>query len=251
MQPEEYLERIGILRSEKRDLISLEFLAELQNQHLLSVPFEDLDIPSKRINLETEKIFQKIITNKRGGFCYELNGLFHWMLVSFGFNVDMLSARVYNNRKCSFGPEFDHMTLLVHLNSDYLVDVGFGDSFRNPIKLPDGEVADISGHYRVLNYSEGKYELQKANSNSWEPQYCFSTIPRTLSDFKEMCDYQQDSPTSSFRLKMLCTIATKTGRITLTEDSLTITENGDKTRMVVENQDEFEANLFKYFNIKL
>jgi N-hydroxyarylamine O-acetyltransferase len=104
---ESYLNRVGI---EQIKSPSLEFLTELQNRHLLSIPFEDLDIPQKRIELDLNKIYEKIIPTRRGGFCYELNGLFHWLLTSLGFKVDMLSARVFNSQKNEFGPEFDHMT---------------------------------------------------------------------------------------------------------------------------------------------
>ncbi|MCK7526274.1 MAG: arylamine N-acetyltransferase [Ignavibacteriales bacterium] len=73
----------------------------------------------------------------------------------------MLSASVFNSQKNDFGPEYDHMTLLVHLDKDYLVDVGFGDSFRRPIEMPDGETEDISGHYRISKKEDKLFELLK------------------------------------------------------------------------------------------
>jgi N-hydroxyarylamine O-acetyltransferase len=162
MNYKDYLNRIGIKEIKKP---SLEFLSELQNRHLLSIPFEDLDIPEKRIELDLIKIYDKIIPSKRGGFCYELNGLYHWLLTSLGFEADMLSARVFNTEQQKFGPEYDHMTLLVHLEKDYLTDVGFGDSFRLPIELPGGEVVDISGHYRIVKRGKEMFELKKKSEN--------------------------------------------------------------------------------------
>lgn len=253
MQINEYLNRIGIDKEVlDKTGTSLDLLTELQNKHLLSIPFEDLDIPFRRIELDLNKIYNKIIPTKRGGFCYELNGLFHWLLTSLGFKVDMLSACVFNNQTKEFGPEFDHMTLLVHLNnSDYLVDVGFGDSFRIPLKMPGGEVEDVSGRYRVYSIDKNIYEVQKQNENIWEPQYRFSTTLRKFSDFEEMCSFQQDSPTSHFRTRMLCTIATEKGRITLSNNSLTVTEGKSKNKIYFESQDEFDACLKKYFGIEL
>ncbi|MCK7529214.1 MAG: arylamine N-acetyltransferase [Ignavibacteriales bacterium] len=172
------MNRIGI---EKINDPSLKFLTELQNRHLLSIPFEDLDIPDgNRIELDLNKIYNKIIPSKRGGFCYELNGLFHWLLTSLGFNVDMLSASVFNSQKNDFGPEYDHMTLLVHLDKDYLVDVGFGDSFRRPIEMPDGETEDISGHYRISKKEDKLFELLKKEENDFSSQYCFTKDPRKV-----------------------------------------------------------------------
>lgn len=246
---EKYLERIGI---KKVDNPSLGFLAELQLAHLYSTPFEDLDIPDRdRIILDIERIYKKIVPTKRGGFCYELNGLFHWLLTNLGFKVDMLAARVYNHQKQELGPEFDHMALLVHLDKDYLVDVGFGDSFRIPIEMPDGECTDISGHYKIFAMGGNGYELKRFEENEWKLQYSFTTIPRELSDYSEMCNFQQDSPTSHFRTRMKCTIATPTGRITLSDNSLTITKNGEKERIDITDNRQFFLRLYEYFGIKL
>jgi len=94
-----------------------------------TVPFENLDIHLKRpIVLEDNALFDKIVTRKRGGFCYELNGLFAALLRALGFDVVMLSAGVANPER-EFGPDFDHMALLVTLEQSWLADVGFGDSF--------------------------------------------------------------------------------------------------------------------------
>jgi N-hydroxyarylamine O-acetyltransferase len=245
---EKYLERIGIKRIEKP---SLEFLARLQLAHLYSIPFEDLDIPDRsRIILDIERIYNKIVPAKRGGFCYELNGLFHWLLTQLGFQVDMLSARVYNHQKQELGPEFDHMTLLVHLDKDYLVDVGFGDSFRIPIEMPDGECTDISGRYKLFPVDQTNYELMKYEEGEWKLQYSFKNIPYKFSDYSEMCNFQQLNPSSHFRTRMKCTIATPTGRITLSDSSLTITENGNKEKKLITTEEDFYNLLINYFGIK-
>jgi N-hydroxyarylamine O-acetyltransferase len=97
------------------------------------VPFENLDIPlGTPIRLDIRLIYDKIVTRRRGGFCYELNGLFGELLTAMGFSVEMLSARV-RREDGGFGPEFDHMLLKVELEEPWLVDVGFGDSFVDPI----------------------------------------------------------------------------------------------------------------------
>jgi N-hydroxyarylamine O-acetyltransferase len=243
---EKYLERIGVEKAEKP---SFEFLSQLQLAHLHSVPFEDLDIPDRaRIILDIDSIYKKIIPTRRGGFCYELNGLFHWLLTQLGFKVDMLSAKVYNHEKQELGPEFDHMTLLVHLEKIYLVDVGFGDSFRKPIEMPEGECFDISGHYKIFHVNNN-YELRRYEEDEMQLQYSFTTIPRELADYSDVCNFQQDSPTSHFRTRMKCTIATSAGRITLSNHSLTITENGEKRKIEFEEHNQFFSLLFKYFRI--
>jgi arylamine N-acetyltransferase len=125
------------------------------------IPFENLDIhQGKKIVLEENRIYEKIVINGRGGFCFELNGLFCWLLRSLGFSVSMVSSQVYRSAEDMFTPQFDHMVLLVNLEKAYLVDVGFGDTFRNPIALPDGIVEDISGTYRVQPFGSAPDKLR-------------------------------------------------------------------------------------------
>ena len=112
-------------------------LRRLHVAHLLSVPFENLSIHWREpIVLEDGALFEKVVRRRRGGFCYELNGLFAALLRALGFHVTMLSAGVASGEG-KFGPEFDHMALLVTLPERWLVDVGFGDSFREPLLLDE------------------------------------------------------------------------------------------------------------------
>src|SRR5262245_27861823 len=123
-----YLGRIGYTGSRAP---TLEVLRALHRAHLYAVPFENLDIHAgRRIVLDQDALFQKVVTHRRGGFCYELNGLFAALLRKLGFDVTLLSGRVHNDG--GFGPEYDHMTLLVKLDGRWLADVGFGSSFHDP-----------------------------------------------------------------------------------------------------------------------
>ena len=125
-----YLERITYHGSREPIVSTLQALREA---HLLAVPFENLDIALRRaIVLDEASFWTKIVEHHRGGFCYELNGLFALLLRALGFQVDLLSASVARETG-GFGPDFDHLTLLVHLEQDWLADVGFGESFRQPL----------------------------------------------------------------------------------------------------------------------
>lgn len=115
-----------------------EVLRDLHRAHMFTVPFENLDIHIPREIVCDEKHFiHKVVNERRGGFCYELNGAFAALLRALGFHVTLLSARV----PCadgSDGPEFDHLTLRVDLDEPWLADVGFGDSFLEPLRLQPG-----------------------------------------------------------------------------------------------------------------
>src|SRR5581483_1774514 len=144
----DYLKRINYHGSLEPTLQTLQALHEA---HLLAVPFENLDIHlGRKILLDEASLWTKIVEQRRGGFCYELNGMFAWLLRALGFRVSMLSADVARDTG-EFGPEFDHLTLLVHLEEDWLADVGFGNSFRQPLQMQDLLMqAQSRGIYRLV-----------------------------------------------------------------------------------------------------
>ena len=233
---------------------ALAYLAELQRGHMQRVPFENLSVMrGEPIVLDEGLLYAKIVERGRGGFCYELNGAFGWLLRELGFDVIRVAAGVYNQRKGAFGPEFDHMALLVTLEGErYLVDVGFGDSARGPIPLPDGQVADVSGRYRLraVDGDECAFILEKwdeKEDGDWRPQYRFTDRPRALGDYAAQCADTATSPDSHFTQGVICTIATPDGRISLSDNSLTITRHGRKEQRPIEDRADFEACLRRYF----
>jgi N-hydroxyarylamine O-acetyltransferase len=204
-------------------------LSALHVAHLQAVPFENLSIHrGEPIVLDERALFEKVVVRRRGGFCYELNGLFAALLRELGFEVDMLSAGVMG-ASGEFGPEFDHMALRVRIGSDsWLADVGFGDSFREPLRLVAG-AAQMQGPdaYELSRNAIGIWLLTRtAATGTASPQYRFTLTPRVLSDYEAMCVYHQTSPDSPFTRQRLCTIATLDGRVTLSGTRL-IRSRGD------------------------
>jgi N-hydroxyarylamine O-acetyltransferase len=255
MDVERYLERLSIKARPQPDLAGL---ALLQYQHMLEIPFENLDVLLGRaIILDGNRLYEKIVSHRRGGFCYELNGLFAGLLRHLGFGVQLLSAGVYNQDQDVFGPEYDHMALFVTLNGGkadrnehYLVDVGFGDSFLAPIPFSTGIGRDSSGDYRLQppKGSEGRFVLERRSAGNWVPQYRFGLQPQTLGAYEERCHFHQTSPASSFTQKAVVTRVTPQGRVSLTRDHLTLGLSGNsKTKIPVEDAQEFERLLKRYF----
>src|ERR1700754_13949 len=132
-----YLRRINYDGVVYRDL---DTLRELQRNHVLSIPFETLDIHNQiPILLQTDFLYQKVILDQRGGYCYELNILFHRLLTLCGFDVTMISGRLLHGY--GYGQEFEHMALLVEMNGrKWLVDVGYGDFSLTPLAVTPGEI---------------------------------------------------------------------------------------------------------------
>lgn len=231
---------------------SAETLRQLQNAHLLAVPFENLSIHSHEpIVLDDEALFDKIVLRRRGGFCYELNGLFAALLNAVGFDVKMLSASVANAQG-EWGPEFDHMTLLVTLNERWLVDVGFGDSFIEPLPLDDrNEHLQRSRAYRVEEVNDRLMLLQKELNEDWKPQYRFTLEPHVYPDYAAMCRYHQTSPQSHFTQRRVCSRLTADGRMTISQRRFIITRGTLREEREFADETEVADALREHFDIVL
>lgn len=249
MDVSSYLNRINYLGP--RD-VSAETLRELHKAHLFAVPFENLDVHLKRaIVLDEEQLAGKIVAERRGGICYELNSAFCSLLRELGFRVSMLSAGVARDEG-GFDPPFDHMALLVHLEERWLADVGFGDSFREPLRLDHRGEQDQNGEsYRIVEAEEQHLIVERRESETWKPQYRFTLDSYKLDDFDEMCRYHQTSPESPFTQKRVCTLATPDGRITVTGMRVIITDRGEKQERELSSHDEWLAALRRHFGIEL
>ncbi len=249
MDIEAYLERINYRGS----LAPVaETLRGLQAAHLRAVPFENLSIHGKQpIVLEDDALFTKIVGDVRGGFCYELNGLFAALLRALGFRVEMLSAGVAT-ADGGFGPDFDHMTLMVTLGERWLADVGFGDSFVEPLLLDErGEQMQGGRAYKIVPDDDRLILLQRENEDDWKVQYRFTLQPYKYADYAEMC-YHQTSPQSHFTKARICSRATEEGRVTLSEMRfITTSKNGERLERILTSQKEYEAILREHFDILL
>lgn len=240
-----YLQRIGYGGAV---MVTAQTLGALQKSHLLTVPFENLDIHlGKPIDLALGALFTKIVEQQRGGFCYELNGLLAEVLRQLGFEVSLLSAQVAR-KQGGFGEDFDHLVLLVHLEEDWLVDVGFGESFSEPLSLSQKEKAQDG--YR-LSHDGHHWLVQALKKDHWQTQFRFTPKPHQFSEFQRMCVYHQTSPESKFTQRRLCSRATLEGRITLVDRRLILTRWGDRQERLLKTEQEYRRALADYFCIKI
>ena len=247
---EKYLQRINYSGNLEPNLNTLR---ELQRHHLLNVPFENLDIHNGiPIELSIEKIFDKVVNKNRGGFCYELNGLFFELINTIGFEVKMVSARVLDQYK-GYGKEYDHLTIIATINNvEYLTDVGFGEFTFEPLKLQLGNIQkDERGDYKIDKYENGYLSVSKIENKGQTSEYIFKNQKKDLKEFEEMCMYHQTSPDSHFTNKRLITLPTKNGRITISGNILKIRVLESTTEFVLKNEVEYEKELWKKFKIKI
>lgn len=245
-----YLRRIGVTG---RLLPDARTLKRLQRQHLFTVPFENLNIHmGEPVSLDLAALYDKIVRRRRGGFCYELNGLFAELLRRLGYRVTLLSAGVAKDGG-GFGPEYDHLLLLVELDRRWMVDVGFGENFKSPLDL-DAKGAQVQGSkgYRILR-RDGFHLLQeRSGGGRWQDSYRFTLAPRELSEFTGMCRYHQTSPDSHFTRNRVCSLATPSGRKTLSGMKMIETDrNGARRERAVADEVEYRCLLRDLFDVRL
>jgi N-hydroxyarylamine O-acetyltransferase len=221
-------------------------LRGLHLAHLRTVPFENLSVRAREpIVLDEEKLYAKIVVRRRGGFCYELNGLFASLLEALGFRVARLAGRVG-----VAGIAFDHMALRVDLDEAWLADVGFGDSFVVPLRLFERgpQEGGCGRRYRIDPRDDGLL-LVREDPQGWERQFLFTLAAWPLSAFAEGCRYHQTSPHSSFTRKTVVSRATEEGRITLSERRLIVTSRGTRTESDLAGEAAILRALEEHFGI--
>jgi N-hydroxyarylamine O-acetyltransferase len=201
--------------------------------------------------LDNTQFYDKVIGEKRGGFCYELNGSFYELLKEIGFQSKIISAKVSKGNG-EFGAEYDHLAIITRIETDeYLVDVGFGSFTAEPLKFVlDVEQQDASGVFMIRKFDDGYFEVVKKDDDGWRSEYIFKSIERDLSEFSEMCQFHQTSPESHFTRGKVCSLMTAEGRKTLTDGKFIETVNEHKKEISVNSVEQFDEILAAEFNIK-
>jgi len=243
-----YLSRIGFPRPAVLDAAALR---DLHRAHLLAVPFENLSIHlGERISLEPGDLLDKIVTRRRGGFCYELNGAFALLLEALGGRVVRAAARVFGGPDARPGPPFDHLALVVHLadGRPWLADVGFGSHTVYPLRFDErGEQDDPGGRFQLVDVPDGDVDVRR----NGEPQYRLERRERTLADFVPTCWWQQTAPESHFRRDTICSRLTGDGRISISGRTLIHTRGGTRTEHQLADDGELRAAYRDHFGIEL
>ncbi|WP_460073335.1 arylamine N-acetyltransferase family protein [Streptomyces sp. YKOK-I1] len=207
-----YLRRLGVARPPRPTAAAL---SDLHLRHLRTVPFENLSVQlGERIVLEERRLVEKVVEERRGGFCYELNGAFGALLAALGFEVTFLAARVFG-APGRLGIPYDHMALRVGTldGGAWLADVGFGAHSHHPLRWAyRGEQKDPGGVFRIVGAQAGDLDVVRDGS----PQYRLEARPRVLADFVAGAWWHSTSPESHFTRSLVCSRVTEDGgRITL------------------------------------
>ncbi|GLW45698.1 N-hydroxyarylamine O-acetyltransferase [Streptomyces sp. NBRC 14336] len=251
-----YLSRIGAERPARP---TADALRDLHLRHLRTVPFENLSIHlGEEIVLEEERLLEKLVGARRGGFCYELNGAFGALLAALGYEVALLAGRVYGGDG-RLGIPYDHLALRVRTDDggEWLADVGFGAHSHYPLVFRErGEQKDPGGVFRIV--AAGPDAAGEAGADldvvmNGRPEYRLETRPRALADFRVGAWYQCTSPASHFTQSLVCSRVTEDGgRITLSGRTFkTTSADGVKEERHLGTDAEVLAAYREWFGIEL
>jgi N-hydroxyarylamine O-acetyltransferase len=187
-----YLNRIGYLGAINP---SLAVLRAIHRAHLLSISYENLDIHlGRRLLLDSDAMFEKIVSRRRGGWCYEMNGLLAWALQEIGFDVTLLGGTVAREHRGD-SAEGNHLVLLVQLDQPWLADAGFGNGILEPLPLSEGEFVQYGFRFRLERSGERWFFH---NHQYGGTGFDFTLKPHNMHDFSEQCHWLQTAPDSGF-----------------------------------------------------
>ena len=202
------------------------------------------------LGLDERGFFQKLVLERRGGWCYEMNGLFAWALRELGFQVNYLAGAV---PRVSAGPNAhgNHLVLLVHLpKGDFIADVGFGDGFLEPIPLRAGTYTQNGLAFRLEPGPDERWTVHN-HPHGGAATYDFGLEPYALWDFQERCGWLQTSPESGFVRTTVCQRFTPEGIVTLRGAVLKTIGPRGVSQQVLEGETEYRQVLREIFGLQV
>ena len=245
----EYLGRIKYSGEVKS---SIEHLYAIHHAQFFTIPFENFDIClSRAINLEPDHLFQKLVKSNRGGYCFELNGLFLRALKSFGFEARALLARVhFSGEPTGRGHQISLVTIQ---GKQWIVDVGFGkDTPHCPIPLIINQPSTINGQtFRLVEDQYYSFMLQSKTSEKWEDLYSFDLEYVCPGDIAYGNHFTSTHPGSFFVSARVAALPIDNGVITLNNKTLKKTLKGKETQIQLREDETYIESLKTYFGIKL
>ncbi|WP_255150473.1 arylamine N-acetyltransferase family protein [Halorarius halobius] len=260
MDADRYLARIGLDPSAV-ETADRETLSDLVAAHATTVPFETLataDDPhgeraGRGVSLAPADCFEKVVERRRGGFCYELNGLFGWLLDDLGYEPTRVASMMLGDDGDP-SPPADHLTHVVDLDRRYVVDVGMGvPRPRGPVPLDGTARTDPTGvdwRVRPSDRPDCDYLVQYREGDDWTDRFVFADRHRPRSFFAATCEYLATAPESPFTGEPVVAVSTSDGYRKLNPETLVTVADADRTEREVA-PDEWHDVLAREFGVAL
>jgi len=204
LQLREYLHRVGFSGEPRPDLDTLK---RLHRGHLAAISYENLDVQlGRRVGFDPAAVFDKLVRSKRGGWCFEMNGLLAWALEQIGFRVMRVAGAVGRDVRGD-GSIGNHLALIVDLDRPYLADVGFGDGLIEPTPLVEASLRQEFFEFRLQRLDEeGPDGWWRFHNHRYggAPSFDFQLSPARSEVFERQSDWLQTAPESGFVQNSVC-----------------------------------------------
>ncbi|MCL2517860.1 MAG: arylamine N-acetyltransferase [Oscillospiraceae bacterium] len=250
-----YFKRLGLEQNLDDIKLDAELLKKIQFCHVMNIPYENIDIVNNiPINLDNDNLFEKMIVNNRGGYCFEINSLFDWFLRELGYKTSSFMARYLRGETQI--PMRRHRVIAVTsdlINGRILCDAGVGERApRFPLLIEEGVVQEQFGE----TYSFEKDEflgwvLTDFYKGEWKPFFSFTEEKQLDIDYEMPSFYCEKHPDSIFNKKNIIAIKTPTGRKTINDKMFHIFEGNNVTEIIIENEEMSYEILNEHFFIKI
>jgi N-hydroxyarylamine O-acetyltransferase len=255
-----YLARIGLGAAPNPDAAGL---AAMQRAHRLAIPFENLDIPlGNGVSIDPGHVFDKLVTRRRGGYCFEQNQLFLRALRAAGFDARPLLARVWLMAESM--PPLTHTFNLVTIDGrEWIADAGFGGSFSPPMPLEDGATSQMAdGTAHRLARRDGGWILERAgdpaatdgrshDTRDWQPQYSFTTAPVEAIDLELSNHWTSTRPGTRFLTMQIVSLILPDGFAALTDGRLSLHRAGATENRAIADAADYRTVLASIFGLEL
>lgn len=246
---QQYLNRINFSGEIKLDLAGIKKLMQSQ---LFSVPFENIDVQAgKTISLIGDDIVNQIVTKNRGGYCYQINGIFSLLLQEIGLPHYYIAVRPLVNP--GQNPK-THLAIIATIEGEeYLIDLGFGgNSIREPLKLSQAgtEIQQDFETFTLVKTEEDDYLLQIKIGNEWSNLYSFDLTPQRWIDFKPANHYNYSHPDSFFTQNLIVVLQNPLGKKIVFKNAVKSVTNG-VTEIIPFEDNQLDTLLKTEFNLSI
>jgi arylamine N-acetyltransferase len=247
MNLDRYFRRIGFDGDAKPDLATL---TRLHRLHLEAIPYENLDVQLGRpVGFDIEAIFDKLVLSRRGGWCYEMNGLFAWALERIGFRPIRMAGGVLRER---LGDRTvgGHLVLCVHLDRAYLADVGFGDGLIEPVPITPGPIQQRFLGFTLAQLDDGWWRFHN-HPQGGAASFDFQIAEASPAVLAERCQWLQSSPDSGFVQNAVCQRFSRDALLVLRGRVLKAIRAEGTQQTVIGNLADYRATLRTVFGIEV
>jgi N-hydroxyarylamine O-acetyltransferase len=242
-----YLQRIGFVGDARPDLLTLR---QIHRRHLAAIPYENLDVQlARKVGFDVPAIYRKLVTARRGGWCYEMNGLFAWALEQIGFRVTRLAGAVMRAKDgdSSIG---SHLALCVHLDEGYLADVGFGDGLIEPAAIREGSFRQDAFDFRFERVDDAWWRFHN-QPHGGAPSFDFQLSEAPQERLSVRCEWLQSALESPFVQNAVCQRYVDGRLIAMRGRAFKSVRGTAVEKCTIDTLDEYERVLREEFDIEL